>query len=1344
MGQGLGRRDILAVAFLLALAFAFFGPVTLGDEVLLPTDNLYLFPPWREFASRFNITYPHNELISDMVLQNYAWKEFIKKSYLSGYFPLWNPYILSGTPFLATGQEGALYPLGIIFIILPVPQAYGWFSLLHLFLGGLFMYLYLRTLEAGRWGALVSAVTFAFAGFLIVSLLWPMIVSTIIWLPLLLLATEQVIRGVEAKEWSRVTAWMLAGAIGMGIQLLTSHVEYSFYILFTLLFYSGARLIFLVFQTRRLGPSVRAGAILVAMVGLGTGLAAVQLVPFSELAGQNYRIGQLSYEEVVGYAYPLRQVAAFLMPDFFGNPTHSQYWNVLDGGMKTVVGSMDAFGNARGYPFWGVKNYVEGTAYLGFLPLVLAAIAILRKRSKYVWIFATYGAFSLLLVFGTPLFRLFFYGIPGFQQLHTPFRWVFPYSVSVAILAGLGADYLVRNLGDRGKSLATYWGGVGLGAGGFFLLVGLVLSRLFVAQSLAWLEEIRQRSEALSRAFPTPEMLYSYQFRNFLLFALFITASGLIVALLARRLHPFALLRASSGGLMPEEVRRGWLLPAALVGVVAGELFLFGYNFNSATEAKLLDFVPPSIEWLQRQEGEEPFRVVSFHYQDVLPPITAMAAGLQDIRGYDTIILKQYVEFWSLLEEPHGLLYSKIHKLVDTRSLSSPLLDLMNVKYVLTTESLSLPHYTLAYQGEVNIYQNEDVLPRAFAVFGAQVAKDKEAALASLAAPDFNPSQRVILEGEASPMEPGTSYPFVPGSVTRYEPNQVEVAIEMPRAGYLVLSDSYDPGWRAWRDGQEVPLLRGDRIFRAVFLPPGKHTVLFKYFPDSLRLGLLLSLASGVIILLGAGALGWRRLYGMESDTSTARRVAKNSLTPMAAQIVGKVLDFAFIIFALRYLGPENAGRYSFAVVLIGYFLIFTDFGLGTLLTREVAKDKAQGVRYLGNAVAARLGLFVVSLPFLLGIVAIYSWRFGLSADTQWTIFLFAVSLIPSGIAGALSSVFMAHEKMEYPAAMTVVTTLIRTTLGVMVLLWGWGIVGLGGVSVVASTFTAMIFYFLVRHLLLLPQLRLDIPFQRQMLSNAAPLMVNNFLSTVFFRLDVMLLQPMRGDRDMGYYTTAYRFLDALNLIPSLFTLALFPVMSRYVPQALDSLARLYHRALKVLFIISWPIAVGTTLIADRIIIFFFGQEYAPSIAALQILIWFLPFSFVNALTQYVLIALNQLRFLTKAFLIVATFNFVANLVLIPIYGFHGAAAVTILSEIVLLIPFLYAIFRHLGPVPLLQLGWRPLVASLGMGLALFLMRQWSPVVFIPLGAVAYVALLFLIGTFDREDIALLRQLRSR
>jgi O-antigen/teichoic acid export membrane protein len=151
------------------------------------------------------------------------------------------------------------------------------------------------------------------------------------------------------------------------------------------------------------------------------------------------------------------------------------------------------------------------------------------------------------------------------------------------------------------------------------------------------------------------------------------------------------------------------------------------------------------------------------------------------------------------------------------------------------------------------------------------------------------------------------------------------------------------------------------------------------------------------------------------------------------------------------------------------------------------------------------------------------------------------------------------------------------------------------------------------------------------------------------------------------------------------------------------------------------------------------GAQYLPdSRIALQLIIWFLPLSFVNSVTQYVLIAIDQQRFLTKAFLIGVAFNVVANLLVIPAFSYKGSAVVTVLSEFALLLPFYYAVRKHLGPLPWGSLFWRPALASAAMGAVLWLLRGLAWPLLIPIGGGVYLAALLAIGGFRQPDMDLL------
>jgi O-antigen/teichoic acid export membrane protein len=729
-----------------------------------------------------------------------------------------------------------------------------------------------------------------------------------------------------------------------------------------------------------------------------------------------------------------------------------------------------------------------------------------------------------------------------------------------------------------------------------------------------------------------------------------------------------------------------------------------------------------------------------------------MYYGLYDVRGYDSIFPKQYADYTGLIEEQEELLYNRIAPLSEYPSLDSRLLDLLNVKYVLTTHHIPNPGYRLVYDEEIKVYENEDYLPRALVVPRAKVIADPEQRAEELK--HFDPLEYLILEEEAEGVEGkgqeagSTPHP----SITSYTINEVLIDVEMAGEGWLVLADSYFPGWKAYvrplgageKEEIGIPIYRANGNFRAVHLSSGAHTVRFKYAPRSFQLGLFVSFIAGVVTCLLAANWLWGRFYRESDEDSVIKRVAKNSLTPMTLSLLNKGIDFAFAMLRLRILAPMGEGRYTFAIGFIGYFEILTIFGLGTLLTREVAKDRGQANRYLNNTVVLRVMLWLASLP-LIGLGILLYTRFGgLTGDTATAIVLFALGLFFGNVANALSAVFNAYEKMEYPAIISTVTTVLKVSLGAGMLLLGWGFVGLAAVSVVGNLFTVAVLFALVLRHCFRPRLGtdIDLSFQRQMLDISFPLMINHLLATIFFRIDILLLKPMKGDTVVGYYGAALKYIDGLNVIPSFFTIAIFPLMSRYAASARESLLRAYILSLRLLLMLALPVAVGTPFIARELILILGGGEYLPhSMIALQLLIGFFPFSCINQVTQYVLIALDQQRFLTKAFVIGVAFNLIANLIFIPMYSYQAAAVIAILSEIALLIPFYYCVRRSLAPAPWLSIVWRPALASALMGAVMWLLRGLNVLLLIPSAAVIYLVALIAVGAFSGEEMELLKRL---
>ncbi|MGV2436825.1 MAG UNVERIFIED_CONTAM: YfhO family protein [Anaerolineae bacterium] len=235
-------RETLLALVLLSCPMILFWQQTLGGRTLLPTENLYQFEPYATYREVVNApSVPYNALVSDLVLQNLQWKAFIKANLQQGEVPLWNPYQLGGIPFMAAGQPSTLYPLNLIYYVLPLESAFGWFTVINLWLCGWSMSIFVRALGVRPLSAVVSGVTWQLCGFLVAGAVFPMMLGAAVWIPLLLLMSEFIIR--REPIWGReaVIPWIMLGAGILGMNIFAGHVEITYYTILITAFYSTIR-----------------------------------------------------------------------------------------------------------------------------------------------------------------------------------------------------------------------------------------------------------------------------------------------------------------------------------------------------------------------------------------------------------------------------------------------------------------------------------------------------------------------------------------------------------------------------------------------------------------------------------------------------------------------------------------------------------------------------------------------------------------------------------------------------------------------------------------------------------------------------------------------------------------------------------------------------------------------------------------------------------------------------------------------------------------------------------------------------------------------------------------------
>ena len=470
------------------------------------------------------------------------------------------------------------------------------------------------------------------------------------------------------------------------------------------------------------------------------------------------------------------------------------------------------------------------------------------------------------------------------------------------------------------------------------------------------------------------------------------------------------------------------------------------------------------------------------------------------------------------------------------------------------------------------------------------------------------------------------------------------------------------------------------------------------------------------------------------------RRVAKNIAALFTAHFVVAFLLLALSVFIARTLGDVAFGKYSFVVALTAIFAIFSDLGYNTLIVREVARDPAQADRYLKNTLGIRL---VLSLIIFTTIVILIN-ATGYRADMKNLIYVFTIYALILSISDVFKMVFRASERMQYESAITIISNIVRVVLGVTVLLRGYGLMGIALVFLFYSLLDLLLSFMVCKTRFVRPGVALDSGFWKGTVIIALPMGLVTILSLVYIRTDTIMLAIMEGVAVVGWYNAAYNLVLGFTPIPHLFMNAILPLMSRLYVSSKDSLVRGYEKAFTYLLISGLPIATGMSLLADEIIHLLYGEQFANSVIALEILAWDVLLIFICLPLGFMLVAINRQNRMAVIVGGCALLNVVLNLILIPGFSYIGAAIATLITETVLFMAYFYVISKYLYKLPLHKIVVRPLIATAVIALFIQLCSGLNLVVIIISATVLYLVVLYLIGGFDEEDRRLLSALISR
>ncbi len=784
-----------------------------------------------------------------LLLQFWPWHHLAAQGILAGEWPLWNPLLGNGAPLLANLQTAVFYPFNLLYLFLPVEHGLTLSVVLHLILAGLFMYLYTRRIGLLPFAATLAGLTYMLSGYIVGRTQFIPMVHAAAWYPLLLLLSENLATRRRALD----VLWL--GMI-LAIQLLAGHAQLWFY---------GLWLIgpYIWFRTQpaksrpapinpgetparrrnrleRLKPKIQNVALLGLAVSLAVLLSMVQLLPTAEFTTQSPRHSGAEHIFALTYSFWPWRLLTLLMPNFFGHPAEGNYW--------------------------GYANYWEDHAYLGVLPFLLALLAVWDYVMGQVWgrgtsplsgntgtphsdsisslkgktepwrvvpFFAALVPISLVLAMGwnTPVYLWVFDFIPGFGFFQAPARLLIWYTVAMAVLAGLGVQYFkLTPPGRRGWQRLVV---VALG----LTLAGLAGSLVMAGRS-----------------------------RTFLLattmLGLWLAASAL---LLLKQPRPGSILSIISTSKRIFRTERLWQWIVLIF--VAFDLLWAGWPLNPMLPADIYTRPAASADFLKTQPGNSRFFVdEEFDYaakfdryfrfsafgpaeisywqglRETLIPNLGVYAGLASSNNYDPLVVGRWQRLVELLPEADEKLRAR-------------LLALLNVGYLIGSPAQSA--WPTVYSNEaMAIRPVPETLPRAYFVPQAYPAKDETEVIARLTSPDFDYHREVIIMEQGFNLAAKTQAEVQEtiGVVTVAEPtpNQVRLAVTAPSAGFVVLTDTFYPGWAVTVDGQPAHIWPANLAFRAVAVEAGTHEIVFSYRPRSFVIGLWVSLITWAAAMVGS------------------------------------------------------------------------------------------------------------------------------------------------------------------------------------------------------------------------------------------------------------------------------------------------------------------------------------------------------------------------------------------------------------------------------------------------------------------------------------------------------------
>lgn len=446
-----------------------------------------------------------------------------------------------------------------------------------------------------------------------------------------------------------------------------------------------------------------------------------------------------------------------------------------------------------------------------------------------------------------------------------------------------------------------------------------------------------------------------------------------------------------------------------------------------------------------------------------------------------------------------------------------------------------------------------------------------------------------------------------------------------------------------------------------------------------------------------------------------------------------------------RYLGPYGSGQFQFVLSYVTLFGVVIDFGIQQYIVKKISEDRANAKKYFHNFLAVEVVLASLVYATMVG-VAFYN---GYEPIVIKAIMIAGLGASIHGLVYPFLSVITSFYDLKKAAFLNFLASAINVTVIFLTIWVGGSILMLTTQQVIYAVLAIGIYYFFVQKHIGKPEVikgirSLDWRLVKTMMIAAFPFALLVGFSTVYNRIDIVLITRFLGYTETGLYTAAYKFFDLLAFFPAVVSHALYPLFTTLMAEGKRAeLREIVEKYLRFMIAAALPVAVGGMIMARPIVTLLAGEEFTGAAPVLAVLVWAPAVLFVYIIMNSIVIS-QLTKFATVITGVNVLINVVGNIILLPRMGIVGAAVMTVFSEFLQGAFYFYFVRRKITDFRFFTLIWKPLLAAGVMGAVVWQIRDMNLFIVAAAGAVIYGVALLVLRFFKRDDLAFVKSLVSR